>query len=92
MFVLLCLAEQEAAAHTRDAVAVVHISCSTSVTAVCFISGQVALVAAHSGAVTQLSVAGAEPTWCSKTLTLVSPVLQARWEKSPSVAQTLSFH
>lgn len=35
---------------------------------------------------------GPEPSWCSKTLTLFSPVLQARWEKSLSVAQTLSFH
>lgn len=97
VFVCSCLwkvaAEGEAAAHSTDAVAVVHISCSTSVTGVCFMSEQVALVLSNC---TLRSCDPAEcqdqSPGCSRTLTLSSPVLQARWENSPSVAQTLSSH
>lgn len=64
-------AEQEAAAHSMDTVAVVHISCCRSASGVLPSLSRLHLcsVAAHEGAVTQLSARSS----CSKTLTLLSP-------------------
>lgn len=64
-------AEQEAAAHSMDAVAVVHISCCRAASGVLSSLSRLHLcsVAAHEGAVTQLSARSS----CSKTLTLLSP-------------------